>query len=450
MTLGSLFSGIGGFDLAAGRVGMDVRWQVEIDPFARRVLEKHWPGVKQYDDVRAVDPGELERVDVLAFGSPCQDWSVAGQRAGIGGERSGLFFEAIRIARALRPAWLVFENVPGLFSSWSPVEAPPEPVVSRPDWDVDETSDFATVLAAFQELGYLGAWRVLDAQHFGVAQRRRRVFIVGCLGADRLAALLPFLASGSRHPAPRRATGEKPAGTLGSGTPGSSWSDDPDRMTFIPSAGVAPTLRRSNPSGDHNGDEGLLVTALPPLAGDGARKWGKGTGGPAGDECQNLVASPLVAFSANDDGRDSSVGVSPTLRCGGIGGGGVHTAVAFTERTRADGRNLEVIEEQAYCLTNPGSGGRTHSRQNLAGMAVRRLSPTECERLQGFSWREGGEWRDGWTCLCGRNLGRSMPAEDACRCPDGPRYRALGNAVAVPVVEWILRRVLEAERCDGA
>src|SRR5690242_6940886 len=114
MTFGSLFSGIGGIDLGLERAGFECRWQVEIDPFCRQVLEKHWPGVKRYGDIRTIRGSELEPVDLLAGGFPCQDLSQAGKRAGIEGARSGLWFEFARLVGELRPRYVLIENVPGL------------------------------------------------------------------------------------------------------------------------------------------------------------------------------------------------------------------------------------------------------------------------------------------------------------------------------------------------
>lgn len=164
LTVGSLFTGIGGLDKGLEDAGWEVRWQIEIDEFCNRVLERHWPDVKRYRDVRAVDPGGLERVDLICGGSPCQDVSVAGKREGLAGGRSSLFWEVVRIAGAIRPRWLLIENVQGLFSS-------------------NAGRDFLTVLSSLDELGYGLAWRVLDSQHFGVPQRRRRIYLVGYLGA---------------------------------------------------------------------------------------------------------------------------------------------------------------------------------------------------------------------------------------------------------------------------
>jgi DNA-cytosine methyltransferase len=165
-TVGSLFSGIGGLDLGLERAGWEVRWQVEIDPFCRKVLGRHWPDIKKYGDIREVNPDELEPVDLVCGGFPCQDLSVAGKRAGVAGERSGLFWEVVRIADEVRPSWLVLENVPGLLSS-------------------NEGRDMETVLNAIEELGYIVDCDIMDAQYFGVAQRRRRVFIV-CQHVDHL------------------------------------------------------------------------------------------------------------------------------------------------------------------------------------------------------------------------------------------------------------------------
>lgn len=161
LTFGSLFSGIGGFDLGLERAGWKCAWQVEINPHCQRVLEKHWPDAPKYGDIREVT--ELEPVDLVCGGFPCQDFSVAGRRAGLAGQRSGLFYEFARIVRVLLPQWVVIENVPGLLSS-------------------NHGQDMAVVIGSLAQLRYGVSWRVLDAQYDGVAQRRRRVFIVGHLG----------------------------------------------------------------------------------------------------------------------------------------------------------------------------------------------------------------------------------------------------------------------------
>ena len=167
----SLFAGVGGFDLALERNGVEVVAAVEIDPNARGVLRHRFPKTTLFNDVCEVTGEQLINAGfnpadgVIVGGFPCQDLSVAGKRAGLDGARSGLFWEIVRLLDETKASKFILENVPGLLSSQS-------------------GSDMATVIAALDDLGYSLAWRVLDAQHFGVPQRRRRVFIVGCLGDD--------------------------------------------------------------------------------------------------------------------------------------------------------------------------------------------------------------------------------------------------------------------------
>lgn len=192
MNVGSLFTGVGGFDLGLERAGHRIVFQCEIDPYRRRVLERHWPGVRCYEDVRLVgrDDGSAPRgrnrddphwhngggtdasVDLLCGGFPCQDLSVAGKRRGLAGDRSGLFFEFARIADVVLTdgGWLLIENVPGLLSSHG-------------------GRDFAVLLSTLAELGFHDlAWRVLDSRYFGVPQRRRRVFILARRSRGRSAS----------------------------------------------------------------------------------------------------------------------------------------------------------------------------------------------------------------------------------------------------------------------
>jgi len=162
----SLFAGVGGFDLAMERNGVNVVANVEIDKNCQALLERKFPNAKQFNDVTTVKGKDLIDVGfnpsrgIITGGFPCQDLSVAGKRAGLAGERSGLFWEIARIVEETQTEWFILENVPGLLSS-------------------NEGKDFGVVLGTMADLGYSVAWRTLDAQHFGVPQRRRRVFIVG-------------------------------------------------------------------------------------------------------------------------------------------------------------------------------------------------------------------------------------------------------------------------------
>jgi len=160
LTVGSLFSGIGGLELGLERAGMRVLWQVEKDPYALKVLAKHWPNVERFDDVREVGSHNLQTVDLICGGFPCQDVSLAGKRAGLQGERTTLWREFARIIRELRPRWVLAENVPGLLSS-------------------DSGMFFGQVLRDLAESGYDAEWQVLPAAAFGAPHKRDRVFIVG-------------------------------------------------------------------------------------------------------------------------------------------------------------------------------------------------------------------------------------------------------------------------------
>jgi len=167
LTHGSLFTGVGGFDLAFDQAGYQPRFQVEWDKHCQQVLAHHWPEVPRWHDVCDVNGADLPPVDVLTFGSPCQDLSVAGKRTGLDGNRSSMFYEAVRIIKEMRdatagvfPRITIWENVPGALSS-------------------NKGDDFQAVLEALGNIGALGQWwNVLDAQFFGVPQRRRRVFLI--------------------------------------------------------------------------------------------------------------------------------------------------------------------------------------------------------------------------------------------------------------------------------
>lgn len=157
-TVGSLFAGIGGFDLGFEQAGFKTAWQVEINPVCRAVLADRFPHAVQHEDVQTCLPA-LSRVDVVVGGFPCQDVSTMGKRRGLAGSRTGLFFDAVRIVQTLQPRWLVLENVPGLLTS-------------------NDGQDFQTVLETLAECGYVGFWRILDSRYFGVPTKRRRVFVV--------------------------------------------------------------------------------------------------------------------------------------------------------------------------------------------------------------------------------------------------------------------------------
>ena len=186
LTAVSLFAGIGGFDLALENNGVKVVAQVEIDKWAQKVLQKRFPHSKLFSDVTQVtgkeliDAGFNPKRGIITGGFPCQDLSIAGRRAGLAGERSGLFWEIARILEETKSQYFIIENVPGLLSS-------------------QQGRDMGIVITTLAELGYSVGWRVLDAQHFGIPQRRKRVFIVGSLGNKRGAAEILFEREGVRR-----------------------------------------------------------------------------------------------------------------------------------------------------------------------------------------------------------------------------------------------------------
>ena len=312
LTFGSLFTGIGGIDLGFEQAGMKCAWQCEKNRQARHVLATHWPDVPCYEDVFDVTNNNVPSVDVICGGFPCQDVSFAGKRAGLAGERSGLWFEFHRIIEEFAPQWVVVENVPGLLSS-------------------NRGADFYTVVRGMVECGYGVSWRVLDAQYFGVAQRRRRVFIVGSLGNGRSAEILFEREGMFGHPPARRTQGEG--------------------VTYD----VAPSLTAS----------------------------GSGTASAGNRSGQDPVIAQVLAGSA------------------AFGGGNTKGEIDIATTLNASSQRYDFESETLV--------------QSMLG--VRRLTPVECERLQGFP--------DGWTS------GQS----------DSTRYRQLGNAVAVPVARWIGARI---------
>jgi DNA (cytosine-5)-methyltransferase 1 len=447
LTVGSLFSGVGGFDLGFEQAGCDVRWQIEINGQCVKVLSQRWPGVRRFADVNALVYGRaknrakhglvLERVDILCGGFPCQDLSIAGKRKGLAGARSGLFFAFMRAVRLVKPQWVVIENVPGLLTSHG-------------------GRDFHTVLTTLAECGMRRSYRILDSQYFGLAQRRDRVFIVGHSRAfrDDTREILFEPAGRQGDSQARSATGTSVAATLrgrsagrGVNMPGRGGEDDVNLIPFDTTQ-ITSKTNRSRPQ--------------------------------AGAPCHALSASahaPAIAGplgGGNDGiGRRSEddpnlVLVAATLNSGGNSGGfrtelGEHLVVS-RERARAltssmwrhhdedtdtlipiantlnansGRRQIEETLVASPLLASAGHHGhsspRGDGRDNLVAQSgVRRLTPLECERLQGFP--------DGWTCLCGRgHLGTRF-----CSCTDSARYKQLGNAVSVPVAKWIAERIVKS------
>jgi DNA-cytosine methyltransferase len=445
----SLFAGIGGFDLALERNGIEVVASVEWDKHAQSVLKNRFPNSQIFGNIQEVTGEQLinagfdPRNGIITGGFPCQDLSVAGKRAGLAGNRSGLFWEICRLLDETKTQYFILENVPGLLSS-------------------NNGADMGVVMSALAQRGYGLAYRVLDAQHFGVPQRRRRVFIVGSLGDN------------GRTPAEILAIAEGRAGYLAQGGKTRKSPTTPVVTSVALSSGkdvtncLPASLYHHGTVVNQDVDSGhLVLSELPnnnqeqtnsPMLFQATRNENirifekhSPTLAVAGWLRSLNVFSPssFANYSENDD-------VAATLRAGGgdLGGGSETLLVAYPMHGAMVGRSDEAgpkgsgfLDENdpSYTLTASSQArhgvviafdtyNHTTAETNqtlragtdvdkqgavLQNSMVRRLTPLECERLQGFP--------DGWT------EGQA----------DGHRYKQLGNAVAVPVVNWIIERLVK-------
>ncbi|MBU9406001.1 DNA cytosine methyltransferase [Burkholderia multivorans] len=425
---GSVCSGIEAASCAWHPLGWRTAFVSEIEPFPCAVLAHHYPSVPNLGDMTNFKEWPDAAIDLLVGGTPCQSFSVAGLRKGLADPRGNLMLTYLAIAERYAPRWLVWENVPGVLSS-------------------NGGRDFGTFLGGLAELGYGFAYRVLDAQFFGVAQRRRRVFVVGHLGDWRRAAAVLFeRESLLGHPAPSREARQGIAPTLSARTKGGGGLG----TDFDCDGGLIPQIARALTTSNQRIDaetetETLLVAHALRGAGFDASEDGTGRGTPIvpvpfdttqitsranrsnpqhGDPCHPLAAgahAPAIAFDCKASGQNGfGVGeIASTMRSMGHANShqnaGGHLAVAF----QCQGSN--VGEMGTLRKGNGNVTGGVPFTQSQFG--VRRLTPRECERLQGFP--------DDYT----RIAMRGKPAAD------GPRYKALGNSMAVPVMHWIGTRI---------
>ena len=404
MTLGSLFDGSGGFPLTGAMNGMTPVWASEIEPYPLRVTAARFPGMKQLGDVTRIDGASIDPVDVITFGSPCQDLSVAGKQTGIhDGKRSSLFFEAVRIIREMRgitngkyPRFAVWENVPGAFSS-------------------NKGADFCAVLQALCEIadpdaavpeppkgkwskagcivgdGYSIAWRVYDAQYWGVPQRRKRIYLVADFGSERAGEILFERESVRGDSSQGREAWEGAADDAAGGAGRSDhvkclnpWDCQSKRQYMI--NGAYTTLNAGNAHGGHEG--GFSLNFVNPVVYD-CRGNGDGCTVPnlTGDH-QNRVTDY-------------------TAIC--VGNGQLHQ----TELGDKTGAINCMHDQQAV----------VHSANPPRRYIVRRLTPLECCRLQGFP--------DWW--------------EDGANGSDSARYKMWGNGIALPCAADVMRRIAKED-----
>lgn len=455
MRYASVCDGIGAAHVAFAPLGWACAWRSEIDPFPKAVVARRWPSIgPDLGDMTKITDEEIAAhgpVDLLCGGTPCQSFSVAGLRKSLADDRGNLALVFLELARRTRAEWLVWENVPGVLSS-------------------NGGRDFGAFLGALVELGYGFAYRVLDAQFFGLAQRRKRVFVVARLGDWRApAAVLLERACLRGDLAPSREAGEDAAGTLAArasagGGLGTDFDCDGGIVAHSLRADgfdasedgtgrgtplVAMPCLRTNPY--NNSDPAMEAQMLVPLhaagacgsngagigrdgdpsvtldsTGDAAVAYVPDTADPicaneqrTFDNAGNNAGRPhnLIAFDTGNQSVDERV--FQTLRDPNGTFGDALPAVAFTQNQSGD----VLIGDRAAAISTNGNATGRNTAKAMVGATVRRLTPVECARLQGFP--------DNYLDI----TFRGKPAAD------GPKYRALGNSWAVPVVAWIGRRI---------
>lgn len=467
LSVGELFAGIAGFGLGMERAGLTCKWQVEIDNACQSVLRRHFPDARRVEDVRTAN--DLEYVDVLCAGWPCQDHSIAGLRGGLAGNRSGLFWEMIRVIKYVRPRFVLWENVLGLRSS-------------------DDGRDFPRVLRGLADAGYFGAVRGLDARWFGVPQRRQRVFGLFArndTGTEwrRACEILAVKESLHRHPAEGKKKKQGVAACLTSGTANGSGvsrsgrrrEDDVNLVHTLRAAGadasedgtgrgtplIAASLNRA-PFQDRGDDVNLIPTTASTLGGgSGRRGWC--------DDADRATFIPTLSIGSHPGGFNGQdvLQLIPTLNAsdGGVSSGMQPVIVASTLNCMSGIQNPDVmnyvVQDQAFTITsrdkkgvngnaNPGNlvmefqssqsgvrtgevhatldsnnGSRRHN--GIVGKSgVRRLTPLETERCQGFpdnytKWGDNGN-----------------------EISDSRRYSMIGNSVVPAIAEWIGRRIISS------
>ena len=407
---GSLFAGVGGFDMGMEQAGYEPVFQVEWDKNCQKILHHHWPTVPKWGDVCDVNGADLPPCDVLIFGSPCQDLSVAGKRAGLQeGDRSSMFFEAVRIIKEMRdatnsiyPRATIWENVPGALSS-------------------NKGADFGVVLSSMADIGAITQeYAVLDAQYFGVPQRRRRIFLVSIFdsaASERCPDPLLPLIQGSRGDFAKGRKARKDSARLVE-----AGVDSGNGETNYP---YVKSRRAQTNTDDETWVEGDVTPTLNAFDNGG--------------ETRATVLMP-VAYSIREDAKANNFSVTETETALCLNG-----LVPSTQSHHAQIFIAEpIIFENSYrdgprvgndiCHTLPAKMGLGGGNTPMLAepiehrLDVRRLTPLECERLQG--------WPDDhtrWTA-------------DGKEQADTNRYKQCGNGVASPCARWVgeqLRPVLE-------
>ena len=423
LTLGSLFSGSGTFELGGMLAGIEPVWNSEIEQFPIMVTRRRLPQVKHYGDVSALDGAKLEPVDVITFGSPCQDMSVAGRRAGLDGARSGLFHQAIRIIREMReathgekPRFIVWENVPGAFSSnhGQDFKAVLDAVIGiKEPWAEVPPPDKGRWRHAdlFLGDGWSVAYRVLDAQYWGVAQRRRRVFLVADFGGERAGHILFERQSLPGNPGQGKAPGAGAAGdpAAGAGETG-CWCLNPQASSGIT---VTNDITATLVAQDHGHHPAVLAAGF--NTGDSATARSVGYA----DEVSPTIRAGAVPAAMlleqlpfNIGAYNSLAWLSDNPRAGIYRADTVRTLDQSGGNPTAQQGGMAIVEAYAVTVNSfiqvekgktPALMARDYKDPiaiaDPVAYRVRRLMPLECARLQGFP---------DWWCA---DLGTDSPDE---------------------------------------
>ena len=462
LTLGSLFDGIGGWLLAAEHSDVRPLWRAEIDDYPRAVSETHFPEVKSYTDVRSINGSEIEPVEILCAGSPCQNLSLSGNRKGLSGSESSLFYEAVRILYEMRkatngsmPRFFVWENVPGAFSSnggndfkavLSAITKAEVPIPKSKRW-----GEAGLVRSAECDT----AWRVLDAQYWGVPQRRKRIFLVADFATEKRCAeqilfvekSLPWDFKTGNNVSQNFAKG------IGNSTNISSNPDDVNTKSYVLCSRHSKGMNSANPESgcayrsdtsrtlDRQGGDptcnkgGVMIVnetfkALnPEKSATLCSRDYKGLG-----NTNSLVGKAIIEpetvdlydiTHAVDVARPQTNGKYYTLSAH-MGTGGNNVPVAhYCLQGSMIGRDVKngpqgsgVDLEKSFTLNTIDRHACTQA------LSVRKLTPLECERLQGLP--------DGWTDI----EVHGKPASDA------KRYKAIGNGMAQPCADFVLKQIV--------
>ena len=450
----SLFSGIEAATVAWHDMGWNPVAFADIDEFPSEVLRQHYPQVPNLGDVTEVDWNEYKgKADIVVGGSPCQSFSIAGKRLGLDDPRGNLALHYLKVVRAVRPKFFLYENVVGLLSS-------------------DEGRDFAAFLREVENIGYGFAYRVLDAQFFGVPQRRRRLFVVGCADGDWRSAAAILFESGSIGRSTKKVNkkGENFATFAQEGVRGTSKIDDGRGIKHC--SDVAPTLTHSGPpfsrTGQTTEDEAMVVMDMTKPAGTLTAGMYHHGGYTNQDAVTHAHLIPIKAIpihdkatrykgggdTRNDDGAGNGFGVAdesaPMYTLDTSCNHAVYqqsgidlynqeiTGDKHCPLRTAQGHGAPAVMESktvAPTLTASNDPSRSPQSAEITNQVkaifettslVRRLTPVECERLQGFP--------DNYTQI-------EWKGKTKDKCPDAPRYKALGNSMPVPVMKWIGERI---------